>query len=148
MGTAGGGAAAGALIADEKHRHNNRTSYDTGVTGTTAASPAGAAYGGPNDRYNTATVPHTNDYSHHANTAPHTNDYSHHTNAGPGYQAGTGNAYSSHNQGAEMTGAGHQLNAQNAEPYYGDLPPGGQTDHNAQSGYPSTTFGHGNYQQR
>ncbi|KAL8889974.1 MAG: hypothetical protein Q9215_002843 [Flavoplaca cf. flavocitrina] len=148
MGTVGSGAAAGALIADEKHRHNNRTSYDTGVTGTTAASPAGAAYGGPNDRYNTSTVPHTNDYGHHANTAPHTNDYSHHTNAGPGYQAGTGNAYSSHNQGAEMTGAGHQLNAQNPEPYYGDLPPGGQTDHNAQSGYPSTTFGHGNYQQR
>lgn len=135
MGTVGSGAAAGTLIAEEKHRHNNRTSYDTGVTGTTAASPAGAAYGGPNDRYNTSTVPHTNDYSHQANT-------------GPGYQAGTGNAYSSYNQGAEMTGAGHQLNAQNPEPYYGDLPPGGHTDPNAQSGYTSTTFGHGNYQQR
>lgn len=134
MGTAGSSAAAGAFIAEEKHRHDNRKSYDTGVTGTTAASPVGAAYGGPNDRHNTSAVPHTNDYNHH-------------TNAGAdGYQAV--NAYSIHNQGTEMTGAGHQLNAQNPEPYYGDLPPTGPTNATAQPPYPSTTFGHGNYQQR
>ncbi|KAL8989866.1 MAG: hypothetical protein Q9169_008261 [Polycauliona sp. 2 TL-2023] len=124
MGAAGSGAAAGALITEEKHRHDNRKSYETGVTGTTAHSqPVGAAYGGPNDRYNAPDVAHTNNHGNYA--APH---------------------------GAEMSGAGHQPNAMNPEPYYGDLPPTGHAHQGGygagQNEYPSTTFGHGNYQQR
>ncbi|KAL8668725.1 MAG: hypothetical protein Q9168_006652 [Polycauliona sp. 1 TL-2023] len=123
MGAAGSGAAAGALIAEEKHRHDNRKSYDTGVTGTTAHSaPVGAAYGGPNDRYNAPNVPHTNHNGNYANT-----------------------------QGADMTGAGHQPHAMNPEPYYGDLPQTGHAHQGGyaapQSDYPqTTTFGHGQYQ--
>ncbi|KAL8949734.1 MAG: hypothetical protein Q9222_004180 [Ikaeria aurantiellina] len=46
LGVAGGSA----IIAEEKHRHDNhnRHSHDTGVTGTTAAT---SAYGGSNNRY-------------------------------------------------------------------------------------------------
>ncbi|KAI4266501.1 MAG: hypothetical protein L6R38_008700 [Xanthoria sp. 2 TBL-2021] len=150
LGTAGSGAAAGALIAEEKHRHDNRKSYETGVTGTTAASPVGAAYGGPNNRYNAPTAPHVNNQSHHANTGPEL--------------AGSNNAYQPYRHEPEMSGAGHQPHGHNPEPYYGDLP---QTEHTqvthtsepyaqvhqggyphvaGQSEYPSTTFGHGNYQ--
>ncbi|KAL8656120.1 MAG: hypothetical protein Q9226_002779 [Calogaya cf. arnoldii] len=150
MGAAGAGVGAGALIAEEKHRHDNhnRKSYDTGVTGTTAGtSPVGAAYGGPNDRYDTPTAPHANNHSHHTHTGPNL--------------AGANNNYQPYRQEGA---AGHQVNAQNPEPYYGDLP---QTEHTqvehtsqpyaevhhggyphaaAQSEYPSTTFGHGDYQ--
>lgn len=46
-----GAAGASAYIAEEKHRHNNaRASHETGVTGTTAASPT-AAYGGSSGNY-------------------------------------------------------------------------------------------------
>ncbi|CAO1596965.1 hypothetical protein XANCAGTX0491_000792 [Xanthoria calcicola] len=150
MGTVGSGAAAGALIAEEKHRHDNHKSYETGVTGTTTASPGGPTYGGPHDRYNAPTAPHVNDHSHHTGTAPEL--------------TGSNNAYQPYRQGPEMSGAGHQPHGHHPEPYYGDLP---QTEHNpvahtaepytqvhqgnhlhsaGQSEYSSTTFGHGNYQ--
>ncbi len=93
MGTVGSGAAAGALIGEEKHRHDNRKSYETGVTGTTTASPGGPTYGGPHDRYNAPTGPHVNDHSHHTGTAPEL--------------TGSNNAYQPYRQGPEMSGAGH-----------------------------------------
>lgn len=75
FGAAGAGVGAGALIAEEKHRHDNhnRPSHDTGVTGTTAHSPvaAGTAYGGPNTKYNNEpTVPPVN----HSHGHPHNNN--------------------------------------------------------------------------
>ena len=124
LGTAGVGA--GALIAEEKHRHNNaRTSHETGVTGTTAASP-GAAYGTPDNRYNNgAAVPHSN-----------------YPNSGNELAAPT-NTYQPYREGAS-TGHSHTQVVHDPSPY-AEVHHGGYPHTAAPTEYPST-FGHGNYQ--
>lgn len=56
-----GAVGAGAVVAEEKHRHNHhnntvRPSHDTGMTGSTAA-PLDNSYGGPNNKYGDSTLP-------------------------------------------------------------------------------------------
>ncbi|KAL8777823.1 MAG: hypothetical protein Q9213_007694 [Squamulea squamosa] len=137
LGTAGVGA--GALIAEEKHRHDNRKSYETGVTGTTAASPVGAAHGGPTDRHHESAVPHTNNHAHASNHA-------HHGNTGP-VGATSSNDYQPYRQGEGLSGTGHQQYSQVVhvpEPYT-EVHHNGYPHAAAPTEYPSTTYG-GNYQ--
>ncbi|KAI4235960.1 MAG: hypothetical protein L6R40_006328 [Gallowayella cf. fulva] len=129
-----GGVGAGALIAEEKHRHDNRKSHETGVTGTTAHSPIGAAYGGNHNKYEETTVPHTNDHGHHTNVGPDIN--------------GVNNTYQPYREGAGIAEAGHQPHTQvihDPNPYT-EVHHGGFPHQAAPAEYPSTTFGHGNYQ--
>ncbi|KAL8796909.1 MAG: hypothetical protein Q9182_007293 [Xanthomendoza sp. 2 TL-2023] len=134
-----GGAGAGALIAEEKHRQD-RKSHETGVTGTTAHSPVhapvGAAYGGPNNKYDETNTHHTN---HHG----------HHTNVGPDI-GGVNSTYQPYRQGVGISEAGHQPHTQvihDPNPY-AEVHHGGFPHQAASTEYPTSTFGHGNYQAR
>ncbi|KAL8905351.1 MAG: hypothetical protein Q9207_002699 [Kuettlingeria erythrocarpa] len=115
-----GAGGAGALIAEEKHRHDNgRTSHETGVTGTTAGSP-GATYGGSTNKYsNEPTIP-----------------YSVHQNGVSGTTASNG--YQPYSQGAYQ---GQPQNTHESTPY----PNGGYPHIEAATSNHPTTFGHGNY---
>ncbi|KAL8719560.1 MAG: hypothetical protein Q9225_003434 [Loekoesia sp. 1 TL-2023] len=120
-----GAAGAGALIAEEKHHHNNaRTSHETGVTGTTAASPT-AAYGGPNTKYGNEPA------------APH----GHHHHNGAELAAPT-STYQPYREGA-TTGHSHSQAVHDPNPY-AEVHHGGYPHAAAPTEYPST-FGHGNY---
>ncbi|KAL8811410.1 MAG: hypothetical protein Q9200_001813 [Gallowayella weberi] len=139
LGASGAGAGAGAFIAEEKHRHD-RKSHETGVTGTTAHSPVhapvGAAYGGPNNKYDETSTHHTN---HHG----------HHTNVGPDI-GGVNNTYQPYREGAGIAEAGHQPHTQvihDPKPY-AELHNGGFPHQAPSTEYPTSTFGHGNYQAR
>ncbi|KAL8922367.1 MAG: hypothetical protein Q9208_005220 [Pyrenodesmia sp. 3 TL-2023] len=121
-----GASGAGALITEEKHRHNdNRTSHETGVTGTTAGSP-GATYGGP-----------TNKYAHEP-TAPHNT----HHNGGVGTNAPTNNGYQPYSQSGMPTQP-HKEVIHDPEPYT-EIHHGGYPHSATRTEYPNT-FGHGNY---
>ncbi|KAL9600253.1 MAG: hypothetical protein Q9219_003297 [cf. Caloplaca sp. 3 TL-2023] len=122
LGASTGGASA--LIAEEKHRHNNaRTSYETGVTGTTTAgSPTTTTYGGMTSKYNEPTVPHAAHHGHHAGSAELPT-------------AATNDTYQPYREGVTT----HQHDsAPYAEVRQGGYP---------HAEYP-TTFGSGNYQGR
>ncbi|KAL8768489.1 MAG: hypothetical protein Q9209_005280 [Squamulea sp. 1 TL-2023] len=137
LGTAGVGA--GALIAEEKHRHDNRKSYETGVTGTTAASPVCAAYGGTTNRQHESAVPPVNNHAH-------ANNHGHHANTGPEV-ATSSNAYQPYRQGEGMLGSGHQQHPQVVhvpEPYT-EVHQGGYPHAAAPTEYPSNTYGRSNY---
>ncbi|KAL8737254.1 MAG: hypothetical protein Q9181_001873 [Wetmoreana brouardii] len=130
LGAAGAGVGAGALIAEEKHRHdnNNRPSHDTGVTGTTAHSPGGA-YGGPSSRYaNEPTVPPVSHGHPNSNSAE--------------LAAPAGN-YQAYREGG-ATGQPHHQVIHDPSPY-ADVHHGGLPHAATPNEYPSTTFGHGNY---
>lgn len=120
-----GAGGAGALITEEKHRHNdNRTSHETGVTGTTAGSP-GATYGGPTNKY----------ADEHA--APNNT----HHNGGIGTNAPT-NGYQPYSQGAMPTQP-HQKVIHDPEPYT-EIHHGGYPHSAVRTEYPDTV-GRGNY---
>ncbi|KAL8826883.1 MAG: hypothetical protein Q9170_007232 [Blastenia crenularia] len=124
-----GAAGTGALIAEEKHRHNNnnaRTSHETGVTGTTAGSPGTTTYGGAVSKYNNEpSVPH-----------------GHHANGGAELAAPT-NAYQPYREGV-TNGQSHTQVVHDPSPY-AEVHHGGYPHAAAPTEYPST-FGHGNYQ--
>lgn len=124
LGTAG----TSALIAEEKHRHNNaRTSHETGVTGTTAASP-GAAYSAPVSGYGNDT------------NASHGNR----VNDGAELPGAT-NTYQPYREGA-TTGQNRTQVVHDPSPY-AEVHDRGYPHAAAPTEYPST-FGHGNYQAR
>lgn len=124
-----GAVGAGALIAEEKHHHNhNRTSHETGVTGTTAASP-GVAYNAPVSGYGGEThVP-----------------YGSYANGGAELPTPT-NTYQPYREGA--TTGHHQPTQVVHDPSpYAEVHHGGFPHAAAPTEYPST-FGHGDYQAR
>ncbi|KAL8652984.1 MAG: hypothetical protein Q9210_002376, partial [Variospora velana] len=115
---------AGALITEEKHRHNdNRTSHETGVTGTTAGSP-GATYGGPTNKYANEPIAPNNTYK----------------NGGAATNAPT-NGYQPYSQSAAPSQP-HKV-IHDPEPYT-EVHHGGYPHTAAPTEYPDT-FGRGNY---
>ncbi|KAL8986832.1 MAG: hypothetical protein Q9177_003908 [Variospora cf. flavescens] len=130
-----GATGAGALITEEKHRHqnNNRMSHETGVTGTTAGSP-GATYGGPTSRYgNESAVPHTHHQYNNGAAVPLTH---HHDNGAAVPQQSTG-TYQPYSRGAA---ASQPLPQSIHDPQHGAYMQGTTRTEGP------TTFGHGNYQ--
>lgn len=112
---------AGALITEEKHRHdNNRTSHETGVTGTTAGS-----YGGPTNKYGNEPAAPNNTYQ----------------NGGSGTNAPT-NSYQPFSQNA-IPAQSHKEVIHDPQPYT-EIHHGGYP-HTATRTEVPTTFGHGNY---
>lgn len=125
LGTVG----AGALIAEEKHHHNNtRPSHETGVTGTTAASN-GAAYNAPVNGYGReAHVPQGN-----------------HANGGAELPTPT-NAYQPYRESA-TTGHHQPTQVIHDSSPYAEVHHGGYPHAAAPNEY-SNTYGHGDYQAR
>ncbi|KAL8940617.1 MAG: hypothetical protein Q9216_002730 [Gyalolechia sp. 2 TL-2023] len=123
-----GAAGTSALIAEEKHRHNNaRTSHETGVTGTTAAS-SGPAHSTPVQGYgNDTNAP----YGNHAQ--------------GGAELAGPTNTYQPYREGA--TTGHHQTQVVHDQSPYAEVHHGGHPHAVAPTEYPST-FGHSGYQAR